>query len=199
MLHLPTSIPRDRTLRSEARSIVTVLGVFLAVLWGLEIVDQNVMHESLDGLGIMPRTASGLLGILAAPFLHGGFGHLVSNTVGIVILGGLILAIGRREFLVVSLAGMLIGGLGTWAVGRPAMHIGASGLVFAYLGYLMLRGWYDRRLGSVLLAGAVAWFYGSMIFGMIPGFAPPVISWECHLFGFLGGVLAARLLHKRSA
>lgn len=197
MPQLPTPVTRDRTLRSEIGRIVGTMGVFLALLWGIEIVDANIMNGSLDGLGIMPRTTSGLLGILAAPFLHGGWGHLISNTIGIMILGGLTMAIGRREFIVVSLAGLLVGGLGTWALGRPAMHIGASGLVFAYLGYLVLRGWYDRRLGSVLLAGAVAWFYGSMIFGMIPGFAPPVISWECHLFGFVGGVLAARLLHKR--
>jgi membrane associated rhomboid family serine protease len=138
-----------------------------------------------------------LLGILAAPFLHADFGHLISNTIGIVLLGGLVMAIGRREFLVVTVAGVLVGGLGTWAVGRPAVHIGASGLVFAYLGYLLLRGWYDRRFGSMLLALAVGWFYGSMVFGMLPGFTPTVVSWECHLFGFLGGVLAARQLHKR--
>ncbi|MEX1363363.1 MAG: rhomboid family intramembrane serine protease [Nannocystaceae bacterium] len=197
MRHLPTPRSPDRTLGAEIRRIATMMGMFLALLWGIEIVDANVMHGSLDSLGIMPRTASGLLGIFAAPFLHGGWGHLISNTVGIVMLGGLTLAIGRREFLVVSLAGVLVGGLGTWALGRPAVHIGASGLVFAYLGYLMLRGWYDRRVGSVLLAGGVAWFYGSMVFGMIPGFAPPVISWEGHLFGFIGGVVAARLLHKR--
>ncbi|MCA9649117.1 MAG: rhomboid family intramembrane serine protease [Myxococcales bacterium] len=197
MRQLPTPASHDRSLGGELRRIFVMLGAFLGVLWGLEIVDANIMHGSLDDLGIMPRTASGLLGILAAPFLHGGFGHLISNTIGIVILGGLTMAIGRREFIVVSLVGMLVGGLGTWAFGRPAIHIGASGLIFAYLGYLVLRGWYDRRLGSVLLAGAVAWFYGSMIFGMIPGFAPPVISWEGHLFGFIGGVLAARLLHKR--
>lgn len=197
MRHRPAPRSVDRTLGGEIRRIATVMGMFLALLWGIEIVDANVMHGSLDSLGIMPRTASGLLGIFAAPFLHGGWGHLISNTVGIVMLGGLTLAIGRREFLVVSLAGVLVGGLGTWALGRPAVHIGASGLVFAYLGYLMLRGWYDRRVGSVLLAGGVAWLYGSMVFGMIPGFAPPIISWEGHLFGFIGGVFAARLLHKR--
>ncbi|MEM7156122.1 MAG: rhomboid family intramembrane serine protease [Myxococcota bacterium] len=174
------------------------MGGLLAILWGLEAFDTFVMRGSLDAFGIAPRTTSGLFGVLAAPFLHGDWGHLSSNTVGLLILGGLTMAIGRREFIVVGLAGLLVGGLGTWVFGRPAMHIGASGVVFAYLGYLVLRGWYDRSLGSVLLAGGVAWVYGSMIFGMLPGFAPAFISWECHLFGFIGGVLAARLLHQRS-
>lgn len=195
---LATPTSNNRRISGEIRGIVVLMMGVLATLWGLEIVDANVLGGQLDALGIAPRSASGLLGILAAPFLHADFGHLISNTIGILVLGGLTLLIGRREFIVVSLAGMLIGGLGTWAFGRPAMHIGASGVVFAYLGYLVLRGYYDRRLGSVLLAAGVAWFYGSMIFGMIPGFAPKVISWECHLFGFFGGVLAARLMHKRS-
>jgi membrane associated rhomboid family serine protease len=173
------------------------MAVFLAVLWTVEIVDANIFHGSLDRMGIIPRTGTGLLGILAAPFLHGDWGHLTSNTVGIVLLGGLTLLIGRREFFAVTLAGIVVGGLGTWIFGRPSLHIGASGVVFAYLGYLMLRGWYDRRFGSIALAVAVGWFYGGMVLGMIPGIAPRFISWECHLFGFIGGVLTARMLHKR--
>ncbi len=190
--------PAKRSVGREIRKMFAVMAGFIAVLWGLEFLDVAVFQGALDGFGIRPRTGAGLLGVLAAPFLHGDWAHLVGNTVGILLLGGLTLAVGRREFIVVTVVGALIGGLGTWAVGRPAIHIGASGLVFAYLGYLMLRGWYDRRVGSVLLAGAVAWVWGGMVFGMFPGTTPSMISWEGHLFGFLGGVLAARLLHKRA-
>lgn len=193
--------PTQRTnagLGGELRRIFTVMAAFLAVLWAIEFVDFNVFHGSLDRMGILPRTGSGLLGILAAPFLHGSWEHLASNTVGLLILGGLTLAVGRREFFAVTAAGIVVGGLGTWIFGRPSVHIGASGLVFAYLGYLVLRGWYDRRFGSIALATVVGWAYGSMVFGMIPGITPGYISWEGHLFGFIGGVLAARVLHQRS-
>ena len=193
--------PTQRTnpgLGGELRRIFTVMAAFLAVLWAIEFVDFNVFHGSLDRMGILPRTGSGLLGILAAPFLHGSWEHLASNTVGLLILGGLTLAVGRREFFAVTAAGIVVGGLGTWIFGRPSVHIGASGLVFAYLGYLVLRGWYDRRFGSIALATVVGWAYGSMVFGMIPGITPGHISWEGHLFGFIGGVLAARALHQRS-
>jgi membrane associated rhomboid family serine protease len=185
------------TFGGEIRHIFTLMAGFIALLWAIEIVDASVFHGGLDQLGIVPRTGAGFLGILAAPFLHGSWEHLLGNTVGIVLLGGLTMLIGRREFLTVTVAALVVGGLGTWLFGRPSVHIGASGLVFGYLGYLLLRGWYDRRFGSIALAAAVGWFYGGMVFGMIPGITPSYISWEGHLFGFVGGVLAARMLHQR--
>ncbi|MEM6992229.1 MAG: rhomboid family intramembrane serine protease [Myxococcota bacterium] len=161
------------------------------MLWGIEIVDAVVFGGGLDAYGVVPRTITGLTGIAAAPFLHGDFAHLASNTIGILLLGGLTLAIGRREFALVTLTGIVIGGLGTWVFGRPAVHIGASGVVFAYLGFLLLRGWYDRRPGPIVLSLLVAWFQGSLLLGMIPGVTPANISWEGHLFGFLAGALVA--------
>ncbi|MEM9453450.1 MAG: rhomboid family intramembrane serine protease [Myxococcota bacterium] len=197
MRHFPTQ-RTNAGIGGELRQIFSVMAAFLAVLWAIEFVDVSVFHGALDRMGILPRTGSGLLGILTAPFLHGSWEHLVSNTVGLIILGGLTLAVGRREFFAVTAAGIVVGGLGTWIFGRPSVHIGASGVVFAYLGYLVLRGWYDRRFGSIALATVVGWAYGSMVFGMIPGITPSYISWEGHLFGFIGGVLAARALHRRS-
>ncbi len=196
MRQLPTA-RSNNTISGEIRSLFGLMAMFIAALWVIEFVDVSIFHGGLDRLGILPRTGSGLLGVLAAPFLHGSWDHLAGNTVGILLLGGLTLAVGRREFLTVTLAGALIGGLGTWLFGRYSVHIGASGLVFAYLGYLLLRGWYDRRFGSIALALGVGWFYGGMVFGMIPGITPSHISWEGHLFGFIGGVVAARLLHQR--
>ncbi len=194
-----SSLRTNEGIGGELRRMAGLMATFIAALWIIEFVDFSVFGGGLDRLGILPRSAGGLLGILAAPFLHGGWDHLASNTVGILLLGGLTMAVGRREFVTVTLAGLVIGGLGTWLFGRASVHIGASGLVFAYLGYLLLRGWYDRRFGSIALAAAVGWFYGGLVFGMIPGLTPAHISWEGHLFGFIGGVIAARMLHRRSA
>ena len=188
---------KPRSLRDEARSVLRILLGFLAVLWAVEIADAAFFAGGLDKFGIMPRTLTGLAGVLAAPFLHGGYGHLLGNSVGIILLGGLTLLIGRREFFWVTAVGALVGGIGTWAMGRPAVHIGASGIVFAYLGFLLLRGWYDRRPGPIVLSLLVGWFQGSLLLGMIPGVAPAHISWEGHLFGFLGGVLVARFTRNR--
>lgn len=196
MRQLPTLRQRDG-IGGEIRSIFGIMAAFLAVLWSIELIDVVFFHGGLDRLGVLPRTGSGLLGVLAAPFLHGDWNHLSSNTIGIILLGGLTLAIGRREFFTVTLAGIVVGGIGTWIFGRSSIHIGASGVVFAYLGYLLLRGWYDRRFGSIAMTVLVGWFYGGMIFGMIPGITPSYISWEGHLFGFIGGVLTARMLHRR--
>ena len=191
--------PRQtRNLRDEARTAIKLMAVFLGIMWGLEIIDVNILGGALDRFGVVPRTLTGLVGIAAAPFLHGGFVHLLGNTIGIALLGGVTLAIGRREFVAVTVAGAVLGGLGIWIFGRPAVHIGASGLVFAYFGFLLLRGWYDRRPGPVILSLLVAWFQGSMLLGMIPGLTPANISWEGHLFGFLAGVLVAWAAHRRT-
>ncbi len=186
-----------RALWPELKGVFITLLVCIGALWTAEIVDVAAFQGGLDRWGIAPREVAGLLGVLTGPLLHGSFEHLISNTVGIVVLGGLVAMVGRREFLVVSLVGWVVAGMGTWAVGRPAIHIGASGVVFAYFGYLLLRGWYDRKFASLALSVVLMWGYGSVLWGMIPGFAPVSVSWEAHLFGFLGGVLAAKLLHRR--
>lgn len=186
-----------RSVWTDAKTIVRTLWICLAVLWTIEIVDAAVFHGSLDGFGLKPRDTSGLLGILTAPLLHGGFGHLVSNTIGFVIFGGLVALVGRREFWMVTLVGWL-SGLGVWVIGAQGVHIGASGVIFAYFGFLLLRGWYQRRIGSIALSLVLLWTYGSLLWGMIPWFAPPNVSWEGHLCGFLGGVLVASWAGKKT-
>ncbi|MCH8898260.1 MAG: rhomboid family intramembrane serine protease, partial [Chloroflexi bacterium] len=125
-----------------------------------------------------------------SPFLHGSFGHVVSNSIPFLVLGGLIALRGRQVLLRVSFIVIGLGGAGVWALGRPAIHIGASGLVFGYFGYLVARGWYERKLGSILMAIAVIILYGGLIVGVIPDRS--LVSWEAHLFGLIAGVLAAR-------
>jgi len=159
------------------------------VIWLVELVNSQMDHQ-LNGFGIMPRAVKGLIGIPLGTFLHGGLNHIISNTIIFLGLSGLVALRGGWTLLVVSVFIILVGGLGVWVFGRSAIHIGASGLVFGYFGYLVARGWYERRIGSILIAIAVIIFYGGLIVGVLP--APGFVSWEAHLFGLVAGVLAAR-------
>ncbi|MBA2449957.1 MAG: rhomboid family intramembrane serine protease [Chloroflexi bacterium] len=177
---------------------LTILFTFIALIWALELVDLLLFGGSLDAFGIRPRTPSGLLGIIFAPFLHGGLPHLVANTVPFLTLGWLVMLRRTSDFFVVTLIAGLVGGLGVWLVGRPnSVHIGASGLVFGYLGYLLLRGYFERSVSAILLSIAVGLFYGGALWGLLP--SQPGVSWQAHLFGFLGGGGAARALARRRA
>lgn len=190
----------DTSVRGELRSIFRVLAVMLGMLWSLEIVDALVFAGGLDAWGVQPRRVEGLVGVLTMPLLHGHFGHLLSNTIGILVFGTVVLMWGRREFAWVTGAAWLLGGLGAWLLGSGAsVHIGASGLVFGYFGYVLMRGFYERRFLSILLSLAFGLLFGGTLAGAIPGLADAGISWQGHLFGLLGGVLVARRLRKRDA
>ena len=165
----------------------------VALAWICEGVDQVVYGGALDRAGIRPRSVAGLWGIPAAPLLHGGWLHLVANTGPFLVLGWLVLLRRVRDFVLVTVLAIAFGGLGVWLVGAPnSIHIGASGLVFGYLGYLLGRGYFERSVWSVVLALVAAALYGGVLFSVLPG--QRGISWEGHLFGLLGGVIAARLL-----
>jgi membrane associated rhomboid family serine protease len=185
-------------IKRELKLQATVLFSLVAFMWAIEIVDLLVFGGALDGWGVRPRSVVGLRGILFAPFLHGGFAHLIANTGPLLILGWLVMWRETHHFFLVAAIGSLVGGLGIWLIGASAsVHIGASIIVFALLGYLLLRGWFDRRLLPILGSVAVAVLYGGMLFGLFPG--QTGISWEGHLFGFAGGGLAARLLNAPTA
>lgn len=180
----------------EVKAQATVLGGLVGSMWLLELLDAVVFQGGLDRYGIRPRSISGLWGILFAPFLHGGFAHLIANTVPLLVLGFFIMQRRKRDLAYVSAASAGVGGLGTWLVGAAnSVHIGASILVFGYLGYLLSRGYFERKLWSIAGSVAVFLLYGGALFGVLPG--TPGISWEGHLFGLLGGVLAARGLVDR--
>ena len=166
-----------------------LLAAFVAVIWVLTAINSLAGHP-LDDYGIVPRNMDGLWGIPLAPFLHGGFGHAFSNTVPLLMLGGLVAARGWQTLLGVTLFVVLLGGAGVWLVARGGSHIGASGLVFGYFGYLVARGWYDRRIVSILIAVVVMVVYGGLLFGVLP--TGGRVSWEGHLTGLIAGVLAAR-------
>jgi membrane associated rhomboid family serine protease len=179
----------------EIRTQILILVTLVGMMWGLEILDTFVFRHGLDTLGILPRNSIGLRGILFAPFLHGGFEHLATNTIPFIVLGWLIMAQSISNFAIVSVICMLVGGLGTWLFGATALHIGASGVIFGYLGFLLARYFFDRRLSSGIIALFVGGTYGSVLWGVLPSL--PGISWEGHLFGFLGGIIAAKFILDR--
>jgi membrane associated rhomboid family serine protease len=164
---------------------------FVVLLWALEVVDSVADHR-LDGLGVQPRDSDGLMGILFAPVLHYGWDHLGANTLPVLLLGFLVLVSGLARGLAATAIIWLVGGLGTWLVAPPhTVHLGASILIFGWLVYLVLRGFFARRAGEITLGVVLFLFYGSVLWGVLPG--QPGISWQGHLFGALAGLLAARL------
>lgn len=180
-----------RALAREVKAQVKILGAFVALMWGLEILD-TLVGGALDWYGIIPRNPIGLRGILFAPFLHGGFPHLIANTIPFLTLGWLVMVKRTSDFWAVTLIAMLVGGLGTWLFGSRGVHIGASGVIFGYLGFLISRGYFERKFGSILFSLVVLLLYGGLLWGVFP--SNPMISWQGHLFGFIGGVVAAKLL-----
>ncbi|MFZ9738115.1 MAG: rhomboid family intramembrane serine protease [Prochlorotrichaceae cyanobacterium] len=178
--------------QTQAMILVTIVGI----MWGLEIIDVVVLGDHLNQLGIHPRQLSGLVGIPLAPFLHGGFRHLIANTVPLVTLGWFVMLRRTEDFWWVSIISVVVGGLGVWLIGGTGtVHIGASGVVFGYLGFLLLRGYFERSASSILFSIMIFCLYGGLVWGILP-WQQRGISWEAHLFGFLGGVLAARLLAR---
>lgn len=174
--------------------IVLLLGM-LAVMWAVQIVDEIVLSDRLEGDGIRPRSLGGLAGILWSPFLHAGFAHLIANTVPFVVLGGLVVAHGRRRWAEVTIVVILVGGALTWLLARGANHIGASGLIFGYFGYLVGSAFFRRSPTAIVTAVVAVVIYG----GIIAGFTPRAgISWEGHLFGALAGLGFAKVSGRRA-
>lgn len=187
---------KERTVGGELKLQIGVLSGLLLILWLVEVVDLVFFGGSLDAYGIAPRSVDGLMGIPLAPILHGGLAHLAANTVPLLVLAWLVMLRETWHLPVVAAIVVLLGGLGVWLFGRAgSVHIGASGLVFGLLGFLLLAGWFERRLGAILLSLVVLVAYGGLLVGLLPGGRG--VSWEAHLFGFAAGVLAARLLARR--
>ena len=185
----------DQLKAKLGRHFVLLLQI-VAVLWVIEIADLLLWNVDLDQFGIHPRTLAGLRNVLFAPFLHYGLWHLVSNTVPFVILGWFVLLRSQREFIFVSLVAGLISGLGVWLLGASnSVHLGISGILFGYLGFLLLRGYFERSVLAIGLALFALFLYGSMLWGLLP--LQPGVSWLGHIFGFAGGGLAAYQLGSR--
>jgi membrane associated rhomboid family serine protease len=172
-----------------------VIAGFVALLYLVELVDVLVGNR-LDAAGVRPRDAEGLDGILFAPLLHGGWGHLVANTGPLLIFGFLILLAGVARWLLVTAVVWLVGGAGVWLTGgENTIHIGASVLAFGWLVFLLVRGIFSRSTRQILLGLVLLLVYGGLLWGVLPG--RPGVSWQGHLFGAVGGLLAARWLGRR--
>jgi membrane associated rhomboid family serine protease len=165
------------------------MAAWVALLWVLEGLDTVTGH-SLDTFGITPRHASELRDVIPAAFMHFGFAHLAANSLPLLILGFLAALRGLRRFVAVALTIMVVSGLGVWLVAPAHSNTaGASGVIFGLFGYLLVRGFVDRRISDVLIGVVVLVLYGSILWGALP--TNEAVSWQGHLFGLIGGVGAA--------
>ncbi|WP_019549499.1 rhomboid family intramembrane serine protease [Streptomyces sulphureus] len=174
---------------SRTRTAFQLVLGWLALLWVLEIVDQAT-GNALDTFGIEPRKMDELVDIVPAAFMHFGFDHLVANTLPLAVLGFLAAVRGPGRFVAVALITIVISGFGVWLIAPPGSNTaGASGLIFGLFGFLLVRGFVDRRITDVAIGAVVAVFYGSILWGVLP--TESGVSWQGHLFGLVGGVVAA--------
>lgn len=157
----------------------------IAVLWGIQVLNASV-HYRLNLLGIIPRELFGLGGIAFSPFLHGNANHLFFNSIPLFFLLNLMLAYGWHPFVVFTVNIALFGGLLTWFLGRNAVHVGASGVIMGYMGFLLMQAIHQRTAYTLIL-GAIALYYcSSILLSLIPSDAKT--SWEGHIFGFIAGL-----------
>jgi membrane associated rhomboid family serine protease len=186
------------TPRSESPVVrgIVVVAALAALMWVVEVVDQ-VAGGRLDRNGIEPRELDGLDGVVWAPFLHADFQHLIGNTIPFLLLGFAIALGGVARVILVTVIVAVVGGLGTWLIAPSnTVHIGASGIVFGFAGYLVARGVFSRSPTQLLLGVVVVVVWGATLLqGLVPETG---ISWQGHLFGAIGGVVAARVLSQRA-
>ncbi|NCO76278.1 MAG: rhomboid family intramembrane serine protease [Cyanobacteria bacterium] len=185
-------------LAKELKTQFTIIGIFIAIFWIIEIVNQMFFGDHLDYFGIIPRSAIGLRGIILAPFLHVDFPHLIANTLPFAVLGWLVMLQETSDFYIVSLCSILVSGIGVWLFAQTnSITVGASGVIFGYFGFLIMRSYFQKNTRSIAISLLVFFLYGGMIWGVLP--SNPHVSWLAHLFGFLGGVLAAKLIAKEKS
>jgi len=189
------STESSRTESPVVRGIV-VVAALAALMWLVEVIDQ-VAGGRLDRNGIEPPELDGLDGIVWAPFLHADFQHLIGNTVPFLLLGFAIALSGVARVILVTVIVAVVGGVGTWLIAPSnTVHIGASGIVFGFAGYLVARGVFSRSPTQLLLGLVVVVVWGATLLqGLVPETG---ISWQGHLFGAIGGVVAARFLSQRA-
>ncbi|WP_199255414.1 rhomboid family intramembrane serine protease [Mycolicibacterium mengxianglii] len=172
---------------------------FVALLYIVEVFDQLTGH-SLDSNGIRPLESDGLKGIIFAPLLHADWQHLGANTVPALVLGFLVSLAGLSRFVWATAIIWILGGLGTWLIGDlgagpyETNHIGASGLIFGWLTFLLVFGFFIRSAMQITVGIVVLFIYGGILWGVLPGTFG--VSWQGHLCGAVAGVVAAYLLSK---
>lgn len=185
-----------RTVGDESKRLLRPLLLVVAIAWLIEVIDRLFLSGALNNFGIIPRQLIGLRGIIFAPWLHGNFAHLLANTVPFILLGFLVMLRHPRYMAAITLTIIVISGLGTWLI-APAntVHIGASGVIFGYFAYLVVNAWYERSLPAVLVGVVVLLIYGGLLAGVVP--TSNGVSWQSHIFGLIGGAVAAALFSQR--
>jgi membrane associated rhomboid family serine protease len=183
--------PTNRILPPNPVQALIVIGSFTVLLYLIEIVDA-AMSGRLDQFGIQPRTLGGLDGVLWAPLLHHGWAHLFANTLPVLLFGFLAMANGVGQWVTVTVMIWLFSGLGVWLVGDTGTTVGASGIAFGWLAFLLVRGIFNRAIGQIVVAVVLFLYWGSTLLGVLPG--NPGVSWQGHLFGAIAGILAAWLV-----
>jgi len=193
-LPTPPATPPEvskRILPAQPKAAAAVVLSFTVALYLVELID-SALHGRLDSEGVVPRTLSGLDGIVWAPMLHGSWAHLFGNTVPVLVFGFLAMATGLARWFAVTGLIWVVSGLGVWLTGESGTStIGASGLAFGWLAYLLVRGIFNRSFGQLVVAAVLLLIWGGTLWGLLPG--NPGISWQAHLFGAIGGIVAAWL------
>jgi membrane associated rhomboid family serine protease len=184
-----------RTLGGTFKRFVKVFGGIVGTLSLVTLANTLTLGAVNTMFALLPRTWSGAPGIVLHPLLHANFAHLAMNALGIVTIGGVVFLRSERDFWRVTIFATLFGGTLTWLIGRPDYHVGASGVVFGYLGYLLTTGWFDRKAGAILISLGAAALWGSALVGLSP--LQQGVSWELHAAGLVAGVIAASWRRKQ--
>jgi membrane associated rhomboid family serine protease len=169
---------------------VAVICLLLVLIEAINLLT----NRSLNSFSIYPRNLSSLPYIISAPWLHGSLSHFLSNIVSLSVFAFLLLQYGKRRFIKVSIGIVVICGMLVWVFGRSAYHLGASGVVYGYFGYLVLAGVLSKKVSLILISLAIGFLYGGIIWGVLP--IMPGVSWESHLFGFIAGLILAYWFRK---
>lgn len=175
---------------------LVLLWSFVALMWVVEAADQVIIaaigpQQTLDGYGVQPLATDGLLGIVFQPLLHGDWAHLIGNSIALLVLGSIIALSGIRPLVGVTLVSWLISGVVSWLLGGTGtVHIGASGIVFGYIFYVIVRGFFSRRILHLVIGLVIGFYYG---LEALAGLSPMLdgVSWQGHLGGAIGGVASA--------
>jgi len=189
---MPPLMNGDEILRALRPILLLVMA-----LWTVELMNLAMQYRLNQWFGLEPRSFPGLIGVPTMPLLHGGIGHAAANTLPMIFLGAIGMIVAPRKFLPASLVIVLLSGLGVWMFARGnSIHIGASGLIFGWFGFLVAHGVIERSLRAIAGAVIVTVLYGGMIWGVLPRDGG-LISWEAHLFGALSGMAAAYYFRPR--
>ena len=188
----PSAKPVSKRKQQRSTGLRFAVG-YLVAIWAVQLINVLFFNGYLVVFGIHPLEVVSLPFIFTSPLLHGGWDHIISNSFAGALFAFLVGYSGKRVFWEVTAFVVIIGGLGTWVFGGVGTnHIGASGLVYGWLAYLLVRGFFNRSGAQIILGLILGFFYSGLVWGLLPG--TPGISWQAHLFGAIGGVVAATII-----